>query len=242
MTDKINERHLSRTAFVCIWQSTFQQVRNNTESGRGQYALGGRSKDLSFKTVFIIDDDFGISGIRSREWPGFAKLLAAVCNGEMEAVFAPEASRLARNNRDWHHLFQACPTDQEIIGVRSDMLVVRQPDGTRRGIPAWMFDEEVCAAVCDLPRPIVHFASLLETVDLLELNGLTVCSAHDECAFKSQGGCDFKVATDTNNTAIGKPGGQQTDPERERGRVHRVDSRVDRNSCQSSHPKNRRVP
>ena len=115
MTDKINEGHLRRSAFVYIRQSTLQQVRHNTESGRRQYALEGRAKDLGFNTVVVIDDDLGISGTGCRERPGFARLLAAVCNGEVGAVFALEASRLARNNRDWHHLIDLCVLTETIV-------------------------------------------------------------------------------------------------------------------------------
>lgn len=115
MTDKIKEKHLSRSAFVYIRQSTLQQVRNNTESARRQYALEGRAKDLGFKTVVVIDDDLGISGTGCRERPGFARLLAAVCNGEVGAVFALEASRLARNNRDWHHLIDLCVLTETVV-------------------------------------------------------------------------------------------------------------------------------
>lgn len=115
MNDKINERHLSRSAAVYIRQSTLQQVRNNTESGRRQYALEGRAKELGFQTVVVIDDDLGISGTGSHERPGFARLLAAVCNGEVGAVFALEASRLARNNRDWHHLIDLCVLTETLV-------------------------------------------------------------------------------------------------------------------------------
>jgi DNA invertase Pin-like site-specific DNA recombinase len=115
MTDKINDRHLSRSAFVYIRQSTLQQVRNNTESGRRQYALEGRAKELGFKSVVVIDDDLGISGTGTRERPGFARLLTAVCNGDVGAVFALEASRLARNNRDWHHLIDLCVLTETVV-------------------------------------------------------------------------------------------------------------------------------
>ena len=115
MTDKINERHLSRSAFVYIRQSTLQQVRNNTESGRRQYALEGRARELGFKSVVVIDDDLGISGTGTRERPGFARLLTAVCNGDVGAVFALEASRLARNNRDWHHLIDLCVLTETVV-------------------------------------------------------------------------------------------------------------------------------
>lgn len=115
MTDKIDERHLCRAAFVYIRQSTLQQVRNNTESGRRQYALERRARELGFEHVVVIDDDLGISGTGSHERPGFAKLLAAVCNGEVGAIFALEASRLARNNRDWHHLIDLCGLTDTIV-------------------------------------------------------------------------------------------------------------------------------
>ncbi len=115
MSDKLNEGHLTRSAVVYIRQSTLHQVRNNTESGRRQYALAGRAKELGFKTVIVIDEDLGISGTGSRERPGFARLLSAVCNGEVGAVFALEASRLARNNRDWHHLIDLCVLTETLV-------------------------------------------------------------------------------------------------------------------------------
>lgn len=47
--------------------------------------------------------------------PGFGALLAAVCRGEAGAVLALEASRLARNNRDWHHLIDLCALTETLI-------------------------------------------------------------------------------------------------------------------------------
>ena len=35
-------------------------------------------------------------------------MLAAICDGRVGAVFAIEASRLARNGRDWHTLIEFC--------------------------------------------------------------------------------------------------------------------------------------
>ena len=40
--------------------------------------------------------------------PGFQRLVAEVCAGAVGAVFCLEASRLARNGRDWHHLIDLC--------------------------------------------------------------------------------------------------------------------------------------
>jgi DNA invertase Pin-like site-specific DNA recombinase len=61
-----------------------------------------------FRKVVVIDDDLGRSGSGLQERPGFARLLTAVCQGDAGAVLALEASRLARNNRDWHHLIDLC--------------------------------------------------------------------------------------------------------------------------------------
>src|SRR5580692_12308005 len=40
--------------------------------------------------------------------PGFEKLLAAICEERVGAVVSLEASRLARNGRDWHTLLEFC--------------------------------------------------------------------------------------------------------------------------------------
>ncbi|RYD28162.1 MAG: recombinase family protein, partial [Verrucomicrobiaceae bacterium] len=108
MSDKITASHLGRTAYVYIRQSTLQQVRCNLESSRRQYALRERALELGFSKVVVIDDDLGVSGAGNRERPGFGRLLAAVCDGLAGAVLSLEASRLARNNRDWHHLIDLC--------------------------------------------------------------------------------------------------------------------------------------
>ena len=40
--------------------------------------------------------------------PGFERLVAGLCAGEVGAVLCFDASRLARNGRDWHHLLELC--------------------------------------------------------------------------------------------------------------------------------------
>ena len=108
MNDKITTAHLDRAAYIYIRQSTLQQVTHNVESNRRQYALQEHAETLGFRSVIVVDDDLGVSGTGTHQRPGFSRLLAAVCNGEVGAVFALEASRLARNNRDWHHLIDLC--------------------------------------------------------------------------------------------------------------------------------------
>jgi DNA invertase Pin-like site-specific DNA recombinase len=108
MSEKIHNTHLERAAYIYVRQSTMHQVREHLESKRRQYELTEKARQFKFRELVVIDDDPGRSGTGSQERPGFGKLLAAVCEGRVGAVFALEASRLARNNRDWHHLINLC--------------------------------------------------------------------------------------------------------------------------------------
>ena len=115
MSEKLKAHHLERGAYVYVRQSTPYQVRNNLESKERQYALEGRAQQLGFSKVVVIDEDLGRSGSGIQERPGFGRLLASVCQGLAGAVFALEASRLARNNRDWHHLVDLCALTETLL-------------------------------------------------------------------------------------------------------------------------------
>src|SRR6266567_9125962 len=121
MHSKITPEHLDRGAVVYVRQSTMGQVAEHTESQRRQYALAESARALGFASVTVIDDDLGRSGSGLVERPGFQKLVASVCSGSAGAVFCIEASRLARNGRDWHHLIDLCA----LVGT-----LVIDPDGT----------------------------------------------------------------------------------------------------------------
>jgi DNA invertase Pin-like site-specific DNA recombinase len=108
MNSKIRPEHLQRAAYVYVRQSTQYQVRHHREGQQRQYDLEPRARQLGFSQVVVIDEDMGRSGSGMQERPGFGRLLAAVCQGLAGAVLALEASRLARNNRDWHHLVDLC--------------------------------------------------------------------------------------------------------------------------------------
>nr|WP_238940541.1 recombinase family protein [Pseudoroseomonas ludipueritiae] len=84
------------------------QVVGNTESKRRQYGLADQARAAGFVSVTVIDEDLGRSGSGVAERPGFARLVATVLAGEVGAVYCIEASRLARNGRDWHHLIDLC--------------------------------------------------------------------------------------------------------------------------------------
>ena len=104
---KITADHLTRSAYVYIRQSTPGQVRRNHESRRRQYVLAERAKQLGWSDVVVIDDDLAISGDGVKR-PGFERLLVAICEGHVGTVLTIEASRLARNGRDWHTLLEFC--------------------------------------------------------------------------------------------------------------------------------------
>ena len=105
---KIQKSHLDRAAYIYVRQSSFTQVEQNQESQRRQYALADRAKDLGWHDIRVVDDDLGRSGGGQVERRGFETLLADVCQGLVGAVFAIEASRLARNGHDWHRLIEFC--------------------------------------------------------------------------------------------------------------------------------------
>src|SRR6201997_1063575 len=112
--NKITPEHLAREAYVYVRQSTPDQLLNNPESRRRQYALVARARSLGWEHVIVIDDDLGRSG-GGQLRPGFERLLAAICAGTAGAVLAIEASRLARNGRDWHTLLEFCAFVNSLI-------------------------------------------------------------------------------------------------------------------------------
>ena len=89
--------------------------------------------------MHVIDEDLGRSGTRHVDRDGFEAMLGAVCQGQVGAVFAVEASRLARNGHEWHRLLEFCgivdtlivdhdgvydpkhPNDRLLLGLKGTM-------------------------------------------------------------------------------------------------------------------------
>ena len=105
---------LKRKAVVYVRQSTQSQVMTNLEGQRRQYDLAEVARHHGFVHIQVIDDDLGRSASGTVARPGFDRLVAAVCAGEVGAVLCFDASRLARNGRDWHHLLELCG----LVGAR----------------------------------------------------------------------------------------------------------------------------
>jgi DNA invertase Pin-like site-specific DNA recombinase len=120
MNPKLTTERLSRRAMVYIRQSSPGQVLQNQESQRRQYGLVDQARTFGFRDVVVIDDDLGRTGSGLMDRPGFQRLVAEVCSGDIGAGFCIEASRLARK---WPRL---APPDRTL-----------RVDGSRRGEPGW---------------------------------------------------------------------------------------------------------
>ena len=99
---------LQRMAVVYVRQSSPAQVVTNLESQRLQYDLVRIARQHGFVDIEVIDDDLGRSANGTVSRPGFDRLLGLLCAGKIGAVLCLDASRLARNGRDWHHLLELC--------------------------------------------------------------------------------------------------------------------------------------
>ena len=99
---------VAREAIVYVRQSTVGQVIDNVESRRRQVMLSSSAPDSSVGPMSASSTtNLGRSGSGVAR-PGFEQLLAAICEGRVGAVVSIEASRLARNGRDWHTLLEFC--------------------------------------------------------------------------------------------------------------------------------------
>jgi excisionase family DNA binding protein len=107
-SDRLPASLLRRKAVVYVRQSTQSQVMTNLESQRRQYDLVEVARQHGFSDVEVIDDDMGRSASGTVARPGFDRLVAWLCAGNVGAVLCFDASRLARNGRDWHHLLELC--------------------------------------------------------------------------------------------------------------------------------------
>jgi DNA invertase Pin-like site-specific DNA recombinase len=94
-------------------------------------------------SVTVRRDDLGGSG-GSIKRPGFERLLSAICEGRVGAVFAIEASRLARNGRDWHTLIEFCGLVGTVIVDEDGIYDPRHPnDRLLLGMKAAMSELEL---------------------------------------------------------------------------------------------------
>lgn len=124
---RIQPQHLERAAYVYVRQSSPRQVIEHLESQRRQYDLAGWASTAGWPgdQIVVIDEDQGKSGSSAKTRPGFARLIAAVAQGEVGIVIALEVTRLSRNSPDWHHLLYLCRFTNTLI---ADEHTVYDPD------------------------------------------------------------------------------------------------------------------
>lgn len=180
--DQLPAAVVRRKAVVYVRQSSSQQVQQNLESQRRQYELVEVARRAGFAEIEVIDDDLGRSASGAVARPGFERLVAALCAGEVGAVLCLEASRLARNGRDWHHLLELCglvearvidldgiydpchPNDRLLLGMKGSIsefeLGINLADKPHLAAAATICHGHCVAEFCDI-NPDVNFCMLL---------------------------------------------------------------------------------
>lgn len=97
-------------------------------------------------------------------------------------------------------------------GLR-DLVYVRMPNNTTRGIPAWMFDESICASVRCADRAIIDCQALLRLAQLLDLRlenrGI---EGHESSVPRSKTAC--KISSSSVSTGAGKVSSKRSNAKR----------------------------
>lgn len=129
-TTKIQRTHRERLACVYVRQSTPLQVKHHQESTERQYQLRERAVTLGWpaSAVEVIDEDQGRSGRTAEHRTGFQRLVSQVGLGQVGLVLMLEASRLARNNSDWHALIEICGLRGTLIADEGAVYDPRDPN------------------------------------------------------------------------------------------------------------------
>jgi DNA invertase Pin-like site-specific DNA recombinase len=108
--ERLTATRRAKFAYIYVRQSSVNQVRHHQESTSLQYNLVDRAVGLGWPRdrIHVIDEDLGKSGSGKADRQGFQKLIAEIGLGNAGLVISLDASRLARNNRDWHQLLELC--------------------------------------------------------------------------------------------------------------------------------------
>lgn len=127
---KIQRAHRERLACVYVRQSTPGQVAHHQESTERQYRLRERALALGWPAgaVQVIDEDQGRSGRAAAHRSGFQHLVSQVGLGQVGLVLMLEASRLARNNADWHALLEISALRATLIADEDAVYDPRDPN------------------------------------------------------------------------------------------------------------------
>jgi DNA invertase Pin-like site-specific DNA recombinase len=176
---KIGAHQLERMAVVYVRQSSAHQVMEHRESKARQYLLGDYAVRLGWarERVLIIDEDQGSSGTTANERSGFQRLLAEVTMDHVGMVLGLEMSRLARSDKDWHHLLEVCaifdtvladqdgiydpadPNDRLLLGLKGTMSTLELHTMRNRLEKGRLFKAQRGELFLDLPSGYVKLPS-----------------------------------------------------------------------------------
>src|SRR3954471_22230065 len=128
---KITPEHLARAAFVYVRQSTADQVLNNHESRRRQYALVDRARVGRCR-----GDRRRSRPLRLRRCPaGLREAARRHLRGPGRRCGLDRG--LARNGRDWHTLLEFCG----LVGT-----LIADEDGVYEPTPRYPYSSDNCSA------------------------------------------------------------------------------------------------
>lgn len=128
LPSKVTTAHQAKLAYGYIRQSSLSQATRHSESTELQYRLVERAIALGWprERVKLIDDDLGKSGASSDQRLGFQQLIAEIGLARVGMVLSWDASRLARNDSDWHQLIELCALFGTLIADGEQLYDPRQ--------------------------------------------------------------------------------------------------------------------
>lgn len=109
--------HLQRNAVVYVRQAVMPHLADHPDRVKRQNALRNRAIALAWpvRNVMLIDHDLG-RATTAEHRVGFERLFTEVGAGLVGIVLSLDASRLARNQRDWQRLLDVCARADTLIG------------------------------------------------------------------------------------------------------------------------------
>ena len=163
----ITDWHLGLLAIIYVRQSTPQQILDHRESRERQYALVNHAIALGWPKdrILVIDDDQGLTGTTAEHRSGFHRILAEVTMEHVGLILGIEMSRLARSNKDWHHLLEMCVIFGAVLAYEDGLYDPRDPnDRLLLGLKGTMSEYELVTMHNRLERGRLHKAERGELI------------------------------------------------------------------------------
>lgn len=145
MNPKIKAHHLQRKPFLYARQSSPTQVREHTGGLERQLKLRERLPELGWPAdSVVVIKDLGLSGRSMNGRDGIHELLQAIQAGEAGIVLVAEASRLARDNIDFHCVIRYCSRHDVLLADEDHVYDTQEPqDKMLLGIQGAMAEYEL---------------------------------------------------------------------------------------------------